>query len=94
MAMGTPSSILSDVLRPRDGDDVDEDPDDVDDDDDDDNDDNDDNDDKGDDIAGALVEAAVIWLAAELSEVVWAAKVVDGCTWWIVGRKDWPGRSS
>ena len=60
------------MLRPRDGDDVDEDPDDVDDDDD-----NDDNDDEGGDIAGALVEAAVIWLAAELSESRGRLELVD-----------------
>lgn len=115
MPMGTPRSILFDIVRPLDDEDEggngdcdgDEDEGGNDDEDGDEdesgNGDEDRDDDEGvnDDEDGAenvdeaLFEGAVVKerLAAEVSEVERALKVADGCTWWSVGRKYWPGSS-
>ena len=64
MATGTPMPILSVVSRPP-GDEVEDEEDDG---------------EEDDDVDGAAFRGAVVWFAAELPEVGWAPKVVDGCT--------------
>ena len=46
-------------------------------------------------VDGALLDGAVVWLAAGLMVVVeLALKVIDGCTWCDMGSLVWPWRSS
>lgn len=79
MPIGTPMSILSDVLRPDEEDEdavvvgaILE-----------------------DGVGGALLDSAVIWLVAGLVVVVeLALEVVDGCTWCSTGSLIWPSSSS
>lgn len=90
MPMGTPRSILFDVVRPLDDEDKGGDDDGRDEDEG-----ANDDEDGDEDVDEILFEGAVVkeWLAVEFSEVERAPEVVDGCTWWSVGRKYWPSSS-
>ena len=103
MLMGTPRSILFDVVTPLDDEDEvgnddrdgDEDEGRNDDEDGDEDEDGNDDEDGDEDVDEILFEGAVVkeWLAVEFSEVDRAPEVVDGCTWRSVGRKYWPSSS-